>query len=370
MQTGDASLSLTVTPDIVLGSDPQEMFTQIDVAAFTLSFSPTLAAEVLGATPGAAQILQGLRNMREEAAREMGVVIPGVHLRDDEFLKESQYAIRVRDRLVVKGSVELGRVLLVAKEDLLERFDGTACLEPAQGIPAKWIAIERMEDARARNGTTVLDPISVIVSHVAQVARDKMADVFSIDNLSSFFDHLAEKYPALLSEFKGYVPLYTAFRAYRTLLAERVWPHDPVTTLELMLEASVGTSEPRELAEAARKKLVPDQLASGKKQKIAVCLIDASLEEAVSDALEGYGSLLQTDLGMYIRIEVYAYAKSRDKKDVNILCAAKQRLAIAELFIDGRFKLNIYAKDEIPRDIAINKMAEIGAPLVYETEGT
>src|SRR5579871_371643 len=203
-------------------------------------------------------LLDRIGEVRRALASDIGIVLPGVRLRDDLARDPRTYGIRVRDRLAGAGRLELDRLLAVADESVLARLGLSFEREPVYALPAAWIPVELRESA-VNAGALVFDPISVLGSHLAEIARVHAAELVGRQELHSLLEHLRSTVPALVKEIGGdALPFGILHRAFGLLLREGAWPRDPIAVLEAMLEAR--SQDPSELAEAARRAIVPDLL--------------------------------------------------------------------------------------------------------------
>jgi hypothetical protein len=199
-------------------------------------------------------LLDRIGEVRRALAGDIGVILPGVRLRDDLTRDPQGYAIRVRDRIAGEGRLDVDRLLAVAEEPVVARL-GTVDREPVYGLPAAWIDHADRERA-VEAGALVFDPISVLGSHLAEVARMHAAELLGRQELQTLLEHLRASVPAVVKDVGGEaLPIGTLHRAFGLLLREGAWPRDPIGVLETMLEA--GTADAEELAEAARRTVIP-----------------------------------------------------------------------------------------------------------------
>ncbi|HEY1656353.1 MAG TPA: FHIPEP family type III secretion protein [Candidatus Tumulicola sp.] len=205
--------------------------------------------------PLADALLDRIGEVRRALAADIGIVLPGVRLRDDLTRDPRTYAIRVRDRLAGEGRLDLERLLAVADESILARLEVAVESEPVYGLPAGWIPIAQ-RDRATEAGALVFDPISVLGSHLAELARTNAADLLGRQEFQTLLEHLRASVPAVVKDVGGeLLPLRSVHRAFGLLLREGAWPRDPVHVLETMLES--GSRDPRELAESARRAIIP-----------------------------------------------------------------------------------------------------------------
>ena len=160
----------------------------VGVDAISIEIGADLAQ--LLAPPLADALLDRIGEVRRALAADIGVVLPGVRLRDDLARDPRTYGIRVRDRLAGNGRLELERLLAVADEAVLARFSVQIEREPVYGLPAAWIAPD-VREAAVNAGALVFDPISVLGSHLAEIARTHAAELVGRQELQTLLEHLA-----------------------------------------------------------------------------------------------------------------------------------------------------------------------------------
>jgi flagellar biosynthesis protein FlhA len=322
----------------------------VGVDAITIEIGAELAQ--LLALPLSDALLDRIGEVRRALAADVGVVLPGVRLRDDLARDPRTYGIRVRDRLVGAGRLDLERFLAVADESILTHFAVPIEREPVYGLPAAWIAAED-RDRAVNAGALVFDPISVLASHLAEIARLHAAELVGRQELQTLLEHLRSTVPALVKEVGGEtLPFGALHRAFTLLLRESAWPRDPVAVLEAMLEA--GTRDPRELAEAARRAIVPDQLRRRGLSALEPAIFDPEFERKLAACWSGFGaeaSAPSTALAVRDRIEAYAARTPRDRAAV--LCTATLRPLLADFLLRFGIRVSVYAYGELPNELAL-----------------
>jgi len=116
------------------------------------------------------QLLGKIKAMRRQIAQELGFIVPPVHIKDNLQLRPHEYSFQIKGVEIAKGEVLLGKWLAVAGEDGVDKLDGIPTKEPAFGLPAVWIDESEVEIAQAK-GHTVVDPSTVIVTHLTEETR-------------------------------------------------------------------------------------------------------------------------------------------------------------------------------------------------------
>jgi flagellar biosynthesis protein FlhA len=331
----------------------------VGVDAISIEIGAELAH--LLAHPLADALLDRIGEVRRALAADIGVVLPGVRLRDDLTRDPHSYALRVRDRLAGSGRLELERLLAVADEMVLERLGLAVEREPVYGLPAAWLDAAQRERA-VNAGALVFDPISVLGSHLAEIARTHAAELMGRQELQSLLDHLKSSVPALVKEIgDGALPFATLHRAFSFLLREGAWPRDPVAVLEAMLDS--GTSDARELAEAARRRIIPDLLRRRGVAALAPVIFDADFERKLAASWSQYaGEALEPTTALEIRTRIEAYSAAMPRERAAVVCTAGLRPALADFLLRCGIRVSVYAYGELPNEVTLAPAEVIAEP--------
>lgn len=306
------------------------------------------------AAPLADALLDRVGEVRRAMAAEIGIVLPGVRLRDDLMRDPDTYAIRVRDRIVGEGALDLTRFLAVADETILERIAGELTVEPVYGLTAKWIDAAA-RDAALHEGALVFDPISVIGSHLAEAARSHAEALLGRQELQTLLEHLRASVPTLVKEIgSDALPLAAVQKAFGLLLRERVWPRDPVAVLEAMIDAAPLGRDPHDLAEAARRELVPAQLRRKDLETLEPLLLDPQLERSLTEPFAGAGpGAIDPAVAAHIRDEAARYAAAMPAGRAVLLCTGSVRAMLADFLGRSGLRVEVYAYAEVPPEIRL-----------------
>jgi flagellar biosynthesis protein FlhA len=303
---------------------PELALALVGVDAISIEIGADLAQLLVA--PLADALLDRIGEVRRALAADIGVVLPGVRLRDDLARDPRTYAIRVRDRFAGCGRLELDRLLAVADETVLDRLGVSLEREPVYGLPAAWIEAGARE--RALNaGALVFDPVSVLGSHLAEVA--------------------------LVKEIGGEaLPFGALHRAFRLLLREGAWPRDPVAVFEAMLE--VRSHDPRELAEAARRAIVPDLLRRRGTVALEPAIFEAAFEQRLIAAWCRSGSdSLEPAVALALRARIERYGASVARERAAVICTGALRPVLADFLLRSGIRVCVYAYGELPNELAL-----------------
>lgn len=331
---------------------PEMALGLVGVDAVSIEIGANLAQ--LLAPPLADALLDRVGEVRRALAAEIGIVLPGVRLRDDLARDPNTYAIRVRDELAGEGTLQLDRLIAVAEEAVLGGINGEPAFEPVYGLPAKWIEPSARENA-LQIGALVFDPISIIGSHLAEAARSHAGVLLGRQELQTLLEHLRATVPTVVKEIgSDALPLSLVQKAFALLLRERAWPRDPVAVLEAMIDAAPGSRDPRDLAEAARRVVVPAMLRRRAVEVLEPMLLDPQLERSLGASFTAAGSgAIDPALAVRIRDCAQAYAGSAPQNRAALVCTTAVRPLLADFLLRSGVRLAVYSYAEVPSEIRL-----------------
>ncbi|MEO0480578.1 MAG: flagellar biosynthesis protein FlhA [Planctomycetota bacterium] len=240
-------------------------------------------------------LLDHIRSIRNQFAQAVGLVIPPIRVRDDARLDPNTYRILLNGHEIASGDLRVGQFLAMDPGGLGEGTDlgGTPTVEPAFGLPARWIP-ESEKDRAELAGFTVIDAPSVLVTHLSEILRDIANELLTRDDVKVLLDNLKKNAPAVVDEvLPQRLSLGQIQNVLSRLLLEKVPIRDLQTILEALSDHAEETKDPRALTEAARaaiaRSLVSPYLDEEKSLHAAV--LDPTLEKALADAVQGQGGV-------------------------------------------------------------------------------
>jgi flagellar biosynthesis protein FlhA len=338
---------------------PEAAFALVGVDALSIDIGTELFD--LLAAPNADALLDRIGDVRRALAGETGIVIPGVRLRDDAMRSEG-YAIRVRDRVAAEGRVRLDRLLAVGTEATLAQIGGEPVIEPVYGLAARAIASGERERAEAL-GALTFDAISIIGSHLSETVRANASELFGRQELQTLVEHLRATVPSIVKDVGSDVlPIVTAHRAFTLLLRERAWPRDPVAVFEAMLDAAPHAREPREIAEAARRVIVPQHFRRENITRIRPLLIAPDLDAELTRMWGHDGLAPDPATALHLRAAVERFIGDPAYAPHALVTTAHVRPMLADFFERVGPRIDVYAFAELPPSVAVEPAAIIGAP--------
>ena len=232
-------------------------------------------------------LLRRVAAIRKQLATDLGYVLPAVRLRDNLSLKPHEYSICVKGVEVSRFELPTGCELAIAVGKPSTVIEGLATHEPAFGIPAVWVPAAQVEAARSA-GYTVVDPVTVMGTHISECVRRYAHELFSRQDAKKLLDRVAGDNPKAAEDLvPKLLSLASLQRVIQNLLRERVSIRDASTILEALGETAVTTRNPVLLTECARqavrRSIVKPYL--NKAGELSAYFIDASAERPIESAV-------------------------------------------------------------------------------------
>jgi flagellar biosynthesis protein FlhA len=233
-------------------------------------------------------LLRRISAIRRQLAAELGYLLPPVRVADNLSLRSREYAILIKGAEVSRYELPQGCDLAIPIGPGDPAIEGQETREPAFGISALWIPAERSE--RARNaGYTVVDPVSVLGTHLAELIRRYAHELFSRQDAKKLLDRVAAENPKAVEDLvPKLLPLAAVQRTLQNLLRERVSIRDAGSILEALGEAAASTRNPILLTEyvrqGIRRSVVKPYL--NRSGELAAWFVDPAIEQSVEGAVQ------------------------------------------------------------------------------------
>jgi flagellar biosynthesis protein FlhA len=193
--------------------------------------------------------------LRRQFAEDMGMVVPAVTLRDNAGLDINEYVIKIKGEDVARGEVLADHYLAMNAINDSQDIEGIDTLEPAFKLPAKWITADNREYAQM-SGYTIIDPLSVIVTHLSEVIKKHAHELFSRKDLMHLMDNLRKTHKELVDDIvPNVVPHVELQKVLCNLLSERIPIRDLPTILETLSEHMPAVKDTNLLTEYVRQAL-------------------------------------------------------------------------------------------------------------------
>jgi flagellar biosynthesis protein FlhA len=337
-----------------------------DAALEALTLDPLELAIGFGLVPMVDQqaggtLLQRVGTIRRQIATELGMVIPSVRIRDEIGLDSHEYVMRVRGTEVARGGVMPGHRLAMDPGDAMGQLPGIPTTEPAFGLPAVWIPESGRAEAEAL-GWTVVDPESVVVTHLTESIRANAADLLTRQETRQLLDQLKEVNAAVVDEVvPDVLSVGEIQRVLQALLREGVSVRDLGAVVEAIGDKARLTRDVAMLAEYARQALGRTIVAPylDAENTLRAIALDPSLEQEIAE------SLVQTADGEFLAMdparayalvdssaEVVEQALARGGRPV-LLCSARVRRHLRRLCEQRLPQLAVCSYNEISPGVSV-----------------
>lgn len=222
--------------------DVNNVYTLLSVEAIEMEFGYSLIPLVDESVGG--RLINRIIIFRRQYAQDMGFVIPSIRLRDSSGLNTNQYCIKIKGEEVARGEILIDYYLALEPENPEKEIDGIETIEPAYGIPSRWIRPENRELAEIY-GYTVIDPLSVLVTHLSEVVKQHAYELISRQEVIHLIENAKKTSPELIEEAFPNLISYSMFQKILTrLLKEGVPIKDLETIIETVLETISDTGLP------------------------------------------------------------------------------------------------------------------------------
>lgn len=246
--------------------------------------------------------------IRRQIAIELGTVVPIIRLRDNIQLNPNQYIIKIKGIQVSEGEILFDHYMAMNPGYVEEEITGIPTFEPSFHLPAIWITEGQRERAESL-GYTVVDPPSIIATHLTEIVRTHIAELLTRQDTQNLINNLKENNPTLVEEL---VPKLMGVgeiqKVLQNLLEEGISIRDLLTIFETLADHAATTRDPDILTEYARQSL--KRAISNKyfpsNETTSVVTLDPAVEQEIM------GAVKQTEQGAYLTL-----APDRTQKIVN-----------------------------------------------------
>lgn len=310
--------------------------------------------------------IERLVTFRKQFALEMGMVIPAVRLRDNGMLNPNQYVIKIKGEEVSRGEILVDYYLALDPGNLTGEIDGIETIEPAYGIPSKWITKDKKEIAEIY-GYTVIDPLSVVVTHLSETVRKHAYELLSRQDLNQLLDTIRKTGSTLVDDV---VPNMISFSGLQkilcNLLKEGVPIRDMETILETISDHAANVHDPEVLTEYVRqalKRTITRKWSDG--GQIRVITLDSEVERLIVN------SISKNDQGTYLSLDPQTTQKivsklldciTRVKEVINvpiILTSPVVRIYFSKMLEQFYPNAVVLSFNELNSDVQIQAVANV-----------
>ncbi|WP_338781937.1 flagellar biosynthesis protein FlhA [Metabacillus sp. FJAT-52054] len=303
MQQSQKKLKEVPESELEMQPDPEEMKSPESIVQL-LSMDPIEFEFGYGLIPLAdssqgGDLLDRIVMIRRQLAIELGIVIPVVRIRDNIQLQPNEYRLKIKGSEAARGDLLLEHYLAMAPGADEDAIEGIDTIEPSFGLPAKWIS-EAMKDQAELYGYTVVDPPSVVSTHITETIKKHASELLGRQETKQLIDHLKEAYPILVDEVTpSPLSIGDIQKVLSNLLKENVSIRNLPVIFETLADYGKMTSDSDILTEYARQALAKQitQAFSGDGQVLKVVTFSGRVEKLVAEGVQ------QTEHGNYLSLD-------------------------------------------------------------------
>ena len=307
------------------------------------------------------KLLQRTKGIRKKLSSDFGFLLPTIRIRDNLDSAPNNYKIVLNGSSRGSGQIEMGKELAINPGQVLEEVDGIKTQDPAFGLEAVWIDEGDKEYAQAV-GYTVVDPSTVIATHLNSILRANADEFMTFDIAQEMLDRIGEQSPKMLEELiPEQLPLSSFVKILQNLLAEGVPLRDMRTLLETVSEGVANTKDPEALTAMVRIRLgrLIVQEASQEQATLEVLTLDPGLEQLLSDLVRSATSIDEVALEPNLSESFFSAISQSIKqleeaeKEAVLVVSPILRPWLAKLLRRASQEVRVLSYREVPDDQSI-----------------
>lgn len=244
-------------------------------------------------------LLERIRGIRRQFATEIGLILPPLHVRDNLQLKPDEYVLLLKGVEISKGEVLMGHLLAMDSGTAKREIEGIPTMEPAFQLPALWISEEKRDEAQLA-GYTVVDPSTVVATHLTEVLRSHADELLGRQDTQKLLDHLAKTNSKVVEELvPNLMSLGGVQKVLQNLLRERVSIRDMLTICEALADFAPNIKDPDLLTEYVRQKLSRSLIGSlvDEQGELNLLTVDSQIEDFIRESIH------KTEQGSFLSLE-------------------------------------------------------------------
>jgi len=344
------------------GANKDNLETLLKVEPLALEVGLGLVKLVEGAQNS--PLMRRIAGIRRQMVTDLGFMVPPVRVTDNLQLKSGEYVVYLKGAELARFEMMQNCDLAIHPGGAAPPLDGIPAKEPAFGIQALWIPSDKVDFARSQ-GYTVVDAVSVLGTHLAELVRRHAYELLSRQDTKNILDRVTEENPRVVEDLvPKLLPLATVQKVLQNLLRERVSIRDAVTILESLGEAAPMTKNPILLTEYARhsirRMLVKPYLNSG--GDLPAFFVDSQIEQTIERAIE-YG-----EQSSHLNLAPQTIREMLDKvtravgsgdSPVAVITSSAARFYLRQM-IEGQIQnVSVLSHNEVPAGVRVVSMGLI-----------
>ncbi len=244
-------------------------------------------------------LLERIRGIRRQFATEIGMILPPLHVRDNLQAKPDEYILMLKGVELARGEIMMGHFLAMDSGAAKREIEGIPTEEPAFHLAALWISAEKKDEAQLA-GYTVVDPSTVIATHITEVLRNHAEELLGRQDTQKLLDNLAKTHPKVVEELiPNLLTLGAVQKVLQNLLRERVSIRDLLTIAETLADFSTNNKDPEVLTEFVRQKMARSLIGGlvDEQGELHILSVDSQIEDFIRESIQ------QTEHGSFLTLE-------------------------------------------------------------------
>ena len=313
-------------------------------------------------------LLERIQRVRQNVAAEIGIILPKVRIRDNMRLDQNHYSIKIADMRVAEGACYANKFLAMDSGTTSGRVQGIATREPAFGTPAVWVE-PPMRDQAEMYGYTVVEPGSVIATHLTETIRRHADEILTRDATKHLVDELKRTSPVVVDELiPGVMKLAEVQQILQMLLREGVPIRQLSAILETLGDYAPRAKEPILLTEYVRHRLARSICTRYRnaENRLYVVTLEPALEDRIRAGFD------HNEHGLFVRMSPQAVEATcrvistgiekltKAGHSPVVLVSPPIRAALRQITVSHLPTLVVLSFNEITRDTKIEAVAMVG----------
>lgn len=312
-------------------------------------------------------LMNRIVSIRKQSARELGILVSPVRIRDNLYLEPNDYSIKIRGNEVGKGDIYPNKFMIISSNDESFPFDGIMTKEPAFHLDAMWID-EKDRDMADLQGFTIIEPLTVIATHLKEIIYEHASELLGRQEVQKLLEGIKEQYNVVIDELiPDILRLGEVQKVLQNLLDEQIPINDLATILETLADYGLVTKDTETLTEYVRQSLKRTIATKymDEEQRIKVIVVHPKVEELITQSIQ------KTATGSYPVLKpdsvnrmldslgnVHQQLVAQGTSHV-ILASPKIRLAVRKLITFNFPDIAVLSLNEIPNEIMIESVGSI-----------
>ncbi|GHT49113.1 flagellar biosynthesis protein FlhA [Spirochaetia bacterium] len=313
-----------------------------------------------------AELLERVQHLRRESALDLGLVIPKIRIVDNMALDPAEYCIKIKGVEVGRGRIRMGYYLCINPSGIRDELPGERTVDPTFGLPAVWVSEEHRDEAE-RAGYTVVDPPSIIATHLTEIIKSHAGEILGRQDTAAILETLKKDYSAVVDDVQKNLTLVDIQKVLQGLLREQVSIRNIVTILETISDYASVSKVSHFLVEKARQALGRQICLqyTDDERKLHILTLEQSLEEKIVscavDTANGRVAAPPPDLNSaFLKAVNNAAMIARESGAPPVIVCSEQARALVKQLTEREIpELAVLSIPEIVQDVDVVQIGEI-----------